>query len=80
MDIGLLLVYFAMGAAIAFIWSRMSGRPLRPSVGSLVNTVIYVGGALLLRAAGLPSLVAYLWPLPVVGFVWLVRRRERRIA
>ena len=80
MDIGLLLVYLAMGAAIALFWSRMSGRPFRPSVGSLVNTVIYVAGALLLRATGVPPLVAYLWPIALVAIAWLVRRRERRIA
>ncbi len=76
----MVLFGLGMGAAIAFLWSRMSGRPSGPSVGNLVNAVIYVAGALLLRAVGLPPLVAYLWPLPVVAFVWLVRRRERRIA
>jgi hypothetical protein len=79
-DIGMVLFGLAMGAAIVIVWSRMSGRPLTFRIGNLLNAVIYVGGALLLRAAGAPSLVAYLWPLPVVGFVWLVRRRERRIA
>lgn len=80
MDLGLLLYGVGLGVAIAVTWSWLSGRRPRPSIGNLVNTVVYVGGALLLRAAGVPPLAAYLWPLPVVAFVWLVRRRERRIA
>ena len=76
----MLLYGIAAGIAVAFIWSRLSGRPLHPSAGGLVNGLIYVAVALLLRAAGGPPLVAYLWPLPVVALIWLMQRRARRIA
>ena len=80
MDIGLLLVYLAMGAAIVIVILRVTGQPLTLRIGNVLNAGIYVGGALLLRAAGVPALVAYLWPVAIVAFVWIVRRRERRIA
>ena len=79
-DVGLLLYGAAMGVAIALVASRMGARPLQFRVGNLLNALLYIGVALLLRAAGVPPLVAYLWPLPVVALVWVMQHRARRIA
>lgn len=80
MDLGIALVGLVMGVGVALLYARASGRRVVFRVGNLLNALIYVAGALLLRTVGLPALYAYLWPLPVVAIVWLIARRERRIS
>ncbi len=71
----LVVAFFAWRIKRDIAWSRDAGVPGAVGIGAVV---IGVGGVVVARSLGIPHLVVLAAMLGLLlGFVWIVKRRER---